>query len=82
MVRITPRDDRASTAGTGRPIEALLDELDGNALEVIAYLTNLQGRNRRVDAAGAACIRRRLELLDELGDRLDDGLLPSSCDLM
>ena len=73
MVAMAIRDDRASPADIGRPLEALLNELDCNTLDVVAYVTDLQEVERRVDSAGAACIGRRLELLDDLGDRLDDG---------
>jgi hypothetical protein len=82
MAGMAIEDNWASPTGTCRPLEAVLDELDCNALDVIAYLMDLQKFNGRVDAAGAACIRRRLELLDELEDALDDRSLPCSSDLM
>jgi hypothetical protein len=82
MVDMAVQDDRALPAGTGLPLEALLDELDCNALDVTAYLMDIRGLHGLVDAAGAACVRRRLEPLDELGEHLEDGPLPRSCNLM
>jgi hypothetical protein len=61
-------DDREPGAGNGRLLEALLDEMHCTALDVIAYLVDLEGPDAQVDAL-AACVRRYLELLDELASR-------------
>jgi hypothetical protein len=64
----------APGAGDGRPLQALLDDIDCTALDVIEYLTDLAGPSERVDASGAACVRRYVELLDELAGRRSHGL--------
>jgi hypothetical protein len=56
-----------------RPVEAILDELELNTVEVLGYLTEVLRVTTHADATGAAWIRRQLELLAQVSVVCDGG---------